>query len=165
MVELLVIIGILAVVLAILLPVLGRARNAGQSVTCLSNLRQISIGLELFAEQNNNCLPDPSQTQVSWEQSISPFVQARTAFLCPSDAELFPNVGSSYDWRDTGNVDTTLAGRDLNSIRRPDAVLAFDALPAWHCNGRLNVVRLDGSTLSMDQNEWFNNMDIAVSKP
>lgn len=162
MVELLTVIAILGVLLAILLPVLGRARTAGQSVTCLSNLRQISIGFQLFAEQNNNTLPDPAQTQVSWEQSISPYVQIRTAFNCPADSELFAAVGSSYDWRDTGKPDTTLAGRDLNSIRRSDAVMAFDALPAWHTRNWLNVVRVDGSALSMNQDEWFTNMDLSV---
>ena len=49
LVELLVVIGIIALLIAILLPVLGKARAASQNAACLSNLRQIMNGFRLYA--------------------------------------------------------------------------------------------------------------------
>src|SRR5260370_2461317 len=103
--ALLVVLGVLTVLAAFLLPMMSRARSASQSVTCLSNLHQIATGFTLFAERNGNHLPDPSMTQVSWEASLKPYLK-RGVFKCPADVEMYPSVGSSYDWRDTPNSDT-----------------------------------------------------------
>ena len=60
-------------------------------------------------------------------------------------------IGSSYDWRDTGLPETTLAGRLITDSKRGDCVLAFEALPGWHTPGRMNAALLDGSASSMEQ--------------
>jgi prepilin-type N-terminal cleavage/methylation domain-containing protein/prepilin-type processing-associated H-X9-DG protein len=57
LVELLVVIGIIAVLVAILLPALGSARESAQNVKCLANLRQIGMGLRIYAGQNRDLLP------------------------------------------------------------------------------------------------------------
>jgi prepilin-type processing-associated H-X9-DG protein/prepilin-type N-terminal cleavage/methylation domain-containing protein len=57
LVELLVVIGIIALLISVLLPALSKARQAGQAVKCLSNLRQINIAMTLFAQANRGALP------------------------------------------------------------------------------------------------------------
>lgn len=57
LVELLVVIGIIAMLIAILLPALSRARAAANNLGCLSRLRQIGIGMQLYAQNNNGMLP------------------------------------------------------------------------------------------------------------
>jgi prepilin-type N-terminal cleavage/methylation domain-containing protein/prepilin-type processing-associated H-X9-DG protein len=57
LVELLVVIGIIAVLVAILVPALARARTASRRTACLSNLRQIGIAVHDYAIANNGCIP------------------------------------------------------------------------------------------------------------
>jgi len=57
LVELLVVIGIIALLIAILLPALNAAREQANVTACLSNLRQIGIAIDLYAVNNKNTMP------------------------------------------------------------------------------------------------------------
>ncbi|HMO26904.1 MAG TPA: type II secretion system protein, partial [Tepidisphaeraceae bacterium] len=57
LVELLVVIGIIALLVSILLPSLGRARESAQSVVCLSNLRQIGTAVQMYATAYKGVVP------------------------------------------------------------------------------------------------------------
>ena len=72
---------------------------------------------------------------------------------------------SSYDWRDTGDKHTTIAGRSILDIRRTDAVIAFDALPDWHMTGMINALRLDGSVEGVLHQECLRDLDHSVEVP
>lgn len=80
LVELLVVIGIIALLISILLPSLARARQSANMVACLSNLRQIGQTLQLYANDNKGYLPlgqGPSTTvtgaayQTFWVHEVS----------------------------------------------------------------------------------------------
>jgi prepilin-type N-terminal cleavage/methylation domain-containing protein len=57
LVELLVVIGIIALLISILIPVLGRARDQANRVACLSNIRQIGIAFRMYASENKDWCP------------------------------------------------------------------------------------------------------------
>jgi prepilin-type processing-associated H-X9-DG protein/prepilin-type N-terminal cleavage/methylation domain-containing protein len=57
LVELLVVIGIIAVLIGVLLPALNKARAQSQSVACLSNMRQLGQALNMFAQEHKGYLP------------------------------------------------------------------------------------------------------------
>jgi len=57
LVELLVVIGIIALLIAILLPTLGKAREAANRTVCVSNIRQLGIGMLAYCQNNNGWFP------------------------------------------------------------------------------------------------------------
>jgi prepilin-type N-terminal cleavage/methylation domain-containing protein/prepilin-type processing-associated H-X9-DG protein len=57
LVELLVVIGIIALLISILMPALTRARQAAQSVGCMANLRQLGVALNMYVSENKGYLP------------------------------------------------------------------------------------------------------------
>ena len=57
LVELLVVIGIIALLISILLPSLARAKEQANGIKCLSNLRQLGNGFVMYFNENKNCFP------------------------------------------------------------------------------------------------------------
>jgi prepilin-type N-terminal cleavage/methylation domain-containing protein len=60
LVELLVVIGIIALLVSILLPTLQSVRNSAQKVACLSNIRQVTLMYNFYGGDNRGYLPDPN---------------------------------------------------------------------------------------------------------
>jgi prepilin-type N-terminal cleavage/methylation domain-containing protein/prepilin-type processing-associated H-X9-DG protein len=69
LVELLVVIGIIALLIAFLLPTLAAARRSAETVQCGSNLRQLAAALILYANENNGYFPpNTGDEQLFWYQ-------------------------------------------------------------------------------------------------
>jgi prepilin-type N-terminal cleavage/methylation domain-containing protein/prepilin-type processing-associated H-X9-DG protein len=110
LVELLAVIGIIAILAAVLLPVLGRTKESARATVCLSNLHQVGIALQIYVQENNNKLPvmrDVSTDPTVAVSNTFPAIQIVLAsplgntnvLRCPSDVQhLFELTGSSYAW-------------------------------------------------------------------
>src|SRR5262249_21930103 len=70
LVELLVVIGIIAVLIAVLLPVLGKARAAANRTACLSNIKQLYTGILMYCNDNKGYFPT-----AAWATSGTAYVQ------------------------------------------------------------------------------------------
>jgi prepilin-type N-terminal cleavage/methylation domain-containing protein len=86
LVELLVVIGIIALLVAILLPSLSKARNQAQTVKCMSNLRQCGLSVIMYAQDNHNVMP--------YECEHGNFPDCMPDF--PPYSPTQPNANSSY---------------------------------------------------------------------
>ena len=110
LVELLVVIAIMAILVALLLPVMGRAKESARAVACLSNLHQTGIALQIYVSDNNNKMPvmrDVSTDAAVAATNTFPAINKVLAIQlgnsnvlrCPSDwQQLFELTGSSYAW-------------------------------------------------------------------
>src|SRR5438105_9163978 len=80
LVELLVVIGIIALLISILLPALRKAREAAVSAACLSNLRQIGMAFQIYATETKGWFPScgpnrdfrlaPKAIVLSWPERL-----------------------------------------------------------------------------------------------
>jgi prepilin-type processing-associated H-X9-DG protein len=80
LVELLVVIGIIGLLVAILLPALGKARDQAQTIKCLSNCRQLGLAFNMYANEHHGYLPYPTTSlgeSMMWFRCVDPYLGVR----------------------------------------------------------------------------------------
>ncbi len=91
LIELLVVIAIVSILAAILFPVFGRARENARKSSCLSNLKQIGLGLQQYVQDYDGAYPmhayDVGAVRLRWSDALQPYTKSRQIFLCPSAPE------------------------------------------------------------------------------
>ena len=97
LVELLVVFAIMAILCALLLPALARARQKAKALQCLSNLKQIGVGCGLYELDNHDQLPETSHQAASWIGMLAVY-GLTNVYICPVDTNHFRI--SSYDIND-----------------------------------------------------------------
>jgi prepilin-type N-terminal cleavage/methylation domain-containing protein/prepilin-type processing-associated H-X9-DG protein len=112
LIELLVVIAIIAILAALLLPVLSRAKASAQATQCKNNLRQLEIGLGLYAS-DFHAYPYIMQmsTGLRWPDFLGPYVSAgwtNQLYQCPAFKGSRIGLQTCYalndTWGDTGGV-------------------------------------------------------------
>ncbi|MDE2126101.1 MAG: prepilin-type N-terminal cleavage/methylation domain-containing protein [Armatimonadetes bacterium] len=96
LIELLVVIAIIAILAAILFPVFAQAREKARTISCLSNLREIGLGFQLYVQDYDETFPinlyltnDPATgglcSASTWSETVA-YIKNGQIWNCPSDA-------------------------------------------------------------------------------
>jgi prepilin-type N-terminal cleavage/methylation domain-containing protein/prepilin-type processing-associated H-X9-DG protein len=147
LIELLIVIAIIAILAAILLPVLGKAKEQGRGTVCLSNLRQIGVALQIYVHENDDRMPimmnfgastnAPGITNVlpTIDLVLSNHLDSLQVLRCPSDnQQIFERTGSSYWWNHLLNGQPADQLKTFTvTLESHEAPLVFDKEP-FHRN-------------------------------
>ncbi len=137
LVELLVVIGIIAVLIGILLPALSKARQAANTVKCLSNLRNMQTAHWMYVTDNKGHLIQAglahggvgANETAAWINTLQPYYENKLVHRCPSEesphwpgGSTVPGSGSPGQYRRTRHLERAYLVERRDGARR----IAFD---------------------------------------
>jgi len=131
----------MVIVAAMIMPTFSRTREKARQTSCLSNMKQLALGIEMFAKDHEGRLPGA----VTWAEDIRPYVQNKQIFECPERPR-----GEKGGYA----INALVAGKKLDDI--PDkatTVLLYEVdnngQPVYPHNGGANFAFVDGHA------KWF----------
>ena len=124
LIELLVVIAIIAILAAILFPVFASARESARATSCLSNVKQIGLGLAMYTQDNDEYMPAAFAgvnsvngggiNVITYENQINPYIKNKQIFTCPSDS-LPRTINGNAFWDGTDYNPRTNTGYIIRS--------------------------------------------------
>ncbi len=100
LIELLVVIAIISILASILFPVFSRARGKGRQAACISNVKQLCLAMNMYAQDFDEILPAgqaaAGEPDSQWYNAIFPYTRNRQILYCPDRKDKGPGYGMSF---------------------------------------------------------------------
>jgi prepilin-type N-terminal cleavage/methylation domain-containing protein len=160
LIELLVVIAIIAILAAILFPVFAQAREKARAVTCLSNMKQVGLGLQMYAQDWDEALPPSLHSTPNFGDpqvysrvpnflgSILPYLKNRQILYCPSavyNVPWAPSLQKPTELSDTNYLGNgVVMGRSLAVIPNPAEIIYLQEHTWRVSHAHLRPASLDG---------------------
>jgi prepilin-type N-terminal cleavage/methylation domain-containing protein/prepilin-type processing-associated H-X9-DG protein len=130
LIELLVVIAIIAILAAILFPVFAQAREKARTATCTSNLKQLGLGMVMYAQDYDETFPQWKWDQeynagslhknngtTLWWNAIYPYVKNVGVYACPSGRYTYDITGDGHwGWFTKPTSEAMLASYGINPV-------------------------------------------------
>lgn len=153
--ELLVVIAIIALLAGLVFPAMGKARRTALATRCLSNLRQLGLGLQIYVHDSNGLMPflqnraSTNDPIPSIDTVLLPPGSGREVFRCPADQRgIFENTGTSYFWNFTVNGQDVTKLYSITGGTDPVQIPLLSDKEGFHPDSkdRVSVLYVDGHT-------------------
>ena len=166
LIELLVVIAIIAILAAILFPVFARAREKARQASCLSNTKQMGLGVMMYAQDYDEkypgyvamCPPGAERPAMGspgslysnqlWADLIYPYVMNKQLFRCPSK----PGTALGYGW----NIRMGYVIGQLDSAGNPRTGPEYEGVP-------MASVKFPAQTICIADSDWTGASDYGWS--
>lgn len=151
--EILVVVTVIAFLAVLAIPIAERYQEKGRAVACMSHLRVLGAGLNLYLADNNGMMPAlklarerRSEDVPVIDNTLDRYVSAKNAFACPSDRRFAAESGTSYHWNVAINGQSVASLNFMGVADQPGYIPLMGDKEGFHRDPdhKVNILYADG---------------------